>query len=651
MDVYVSPQGNDSNPGTSEQPFLTIAHAYASAAPGLRIIAMPGVYFEYASGWGLHLNANGAPCSPIVLKSQVKGAAILDGQNAPDRNLGIFLDGSDNIVDGFEIRNNPNGGISVWGDHNQILNCEIDHNGNLSSTNANGKNGVYSGPETRGNVYSANSIHDNGRPGSNLDHGLYLCGKDELVFNNVIAGNACAGIQVAGYQTVSHLRIYNNVMAWNGTDGIVLWQQLSGIDIKNNIFCNNERYGVGSFDAHGTGVALDHNLSFGNGQGDYELGGGGSDFSYLLGTTIQASPSLIDLNLGGFDAHLSAGSSAINAGVNLASVFSTDKDGSARPASGPWDIGAYRYFSSQGIILTSPADDSTVSGSAVGVSAMITGLLDIGSVQFQVDGDALGPPLLLAPYQASWDSTTVADGPHFLTAVARGLLGFQDIAAPITVMVSNQVPSALALSQTFGSISGELSGPFYVTSNAVVQPAFTSLESSGRAAYCFTVPTTGDYLVSAEVTTAGTNGNSFFIDVDAEPTDPATIWDIPSSDGTTNRVVSWRGGGTAPAAEFPKLFHLPAGAHQLIVRGRSAGCALGNITIELAPTVSLALSGGFLEISWPSALSGYFVETKPLLDLTSSWSAVTNVPALIGNRYQLIEPIKLGARIYRLHRR
>src|SRR5437762_9663948 len=143
-ELYVSTQGSDSNSGTSAQPFRTITRAYSLASAGTTIIVMPGVYTDHTSGWGLRLGASGSASSPIVLRSQVRGGAIIDGQNASDRNEGIYIDGSYNIVDGFEIRGGPNGGISIWGNSNQILNNEIHHNGNPASTSTNGKDGVYS---------------------------------------------------------------------------------------------------------------------------------------------------------------------------------------------------------------------------------------------------------------------------------------------------------------------------------------------------------------------------------------------------------------------------------------------------------------------------------------------------------------------------
>jgi len=91
---------------------------------------------------------------------------------------------------------------------------------------------------------------------------------------------------------------------------------------------------------------------------------------------------------------------------------------------------------------------------------------------------------------------------------------------------------------------------------------------AGRAAYTFTISTTGDYLVSAPVNAPDESANSFFVNIDAEPTDPEMTWDIPLTSGLTERTVSWRGNGTFDNAQFtPKVFNLSAGTHTLIVRG------------------------------------------------------------------------------------
>ena len=384
-DYYVSTQGNDSSPGTSAQPFRTITRAYNQAVPGSTIIVLPGVYTDYTSNWGLRLSRSGTASSPITLKSQVRGGAVIDGQNAGDRNVGIYVDGSHNIIDGFEIRGGPHGGITIWGNFNQILNNDIHHNGNPDSTSTLGQDGVYSSENTQNTTYMGNYIHDNGRTGSNLDHALYLCGDNETIVNNVLIRNAAYGLHIAGYATVSNMRVYNNVMAHNGKSGIILWMPVSGVDIKNNILYQNGKFGIDSYDAHGGGVVIDRNLVFGNGLGDYGFARDGSDFTYTIGATISIAPNFVNSTSAGFDAHLSAGSPGISAAMNLSSTFNTDLDGAAREASGAWDLGAYKYGNTG-----TPLSTSTVSVTASDPTAVI-GTSDTGTFTFTRTGNTSAP--------------------------------------------------------------------------------------------------------------------------------------------------------------------------------------------------------------------------------------------------------------------
>ena len=60
----------------------------------------------------------------------------------------------------------------------------------------------------------------------------------------------------------------------------------------------------------------------------------------------------------------------------------------------------------------------------------------LASVQFSVDGVALGAPVTAAPYQVSWDTRLVADGPHTITAEGRDLSN-NLATASVTVTVRN----------------------------------------------------------------------------------------------------------------------------------------------------------------------------------------------------------------------
>jgi hypothetical protein len=445
--LYVSTQGSDSYPGTSAQPFRTITHAYGLAGPGTTILVAPGTYTDYSSGWGIHLGASGTASSPIVLRSQTPGAAVIDGLNASDRNEGLFIDGSYNIVDGFEIKNGPSGGISMWGNNNQILNCIIHNNGNPVTSSTQGQDGVYEAENCSGNIYAGNYDHHNGRTGNRLDHGFYLCGKNQLVINNVVVANGGSGIQVAGYTTVSNLKIYNNVLAYNGTQGIILWQTLSGVDIKNNILYANTTFGINTSDAHGSGVNIDHNLFYANPSGAFNMANNGSDVSYTMGSAINSDPGLVNETLGSFDAHINAGSPSIQSGLNLSSTFTTDMAGATRPSSGAWDLGAYKYNSSSAssgtadttaplAYLSAPANGATVSGT-VTVTCNASDNVGVSSVQFQCDGSNMGSALTTAPYSVALNTANLANGSHSLTAIARDAAGNQKTTAAVTVNVAN----------------------------------------------------------------------------------------------------------------------------------------------------------------------------------------------------------------------
>ena len=91
------------------------------------------------------------------------------------------------------------------------------------------------------------------------------------------------------------------------------------------------------------------------------------------------------------------------------------------------------------VSLTAPASGATVSGS-VTVSANASDNVGVVGVQFLLDGNALGTEDTTSPYSISWDSTTVANGSHTLSARARDAAGNTGTAANRTVTVSNSAP-------------------------------------------------------------------------------------------------------------------------------------------------------------------------------------------------------------------
>jgi hypothetical protein len=91
------------------------------------------------------------------------------------------------------------------------------------------------------------------------------------------------------------------------------------------------------------------------------------------------------------------------------------------------------------ITMTAPAAGSTVSG-IVALSASASAPAGVAGVQFKLDGANLGAEVTAAPYQVSWNTTTVADGAHVLAAVMRDTTGQTSTSANVNVTVANTTP-------------------------------------------------------------------------------------------------------------------------------------------------------------------------------------------------------------------
>ena len=89
------------------------------------------------------------------------------------------------------------------------------------------------------------------------------------------------------------------------------------------------------------------------------------------------------------------------------------------------------------VSLTVPGNSTTSSGPAVTVSANASDNIGVVGVQFLLDGVNLGSEDATAPYSISWNTTTVANGAHTLTARARDAAGNQAVSTAVTVTVSN----------------------------------------------------------------------------------------------------------------------------------------------------------------------------------------------------------------------
>lgn len=72
------------------------------------------------------------------------------------------------------------------------------------------------------------------------------------------------------------------------------------------------------------------------------------------------------------------------------------------------------------------------------------------------------------------------------------------------------------------------------------------------------------------------------------------------------------------------------------------------IELSATPTLSASHSGGNIVLSWPVSNFGFAVQSRPSLSIGSSWTTLTNAPALVGTNWQVSLPTTNTARFYQL---
>jgi hypothetical protein len=88
------------------------------------------------------------------------------------------------------------------------------------------------------------------------------------------------------------------------------------------------------------------------------------------------------------------------------------------------------------VSITAPATGATVSGT-VTLSATANSSSGVAGVQFKLDGANLGAEVTAAPYQLSWNTNSVANGSHTLSAVLRSTTGATAPSTGVAVTVNN----------------------------------------------------------------------------------------------------------------------------------------------------------------------------------------------------------------------
>jgi len=214
----------------------------------------------------------------------------------------------------------------------------------------------------------------------------------------------------------------------------------------------------------------------------------GSGSSVSGTTTVSASVSIIGLltvqsvqfqldgnNLGGADTSspysISWNTTGASNGSHTLSAVATATLGlqfSSNPITVTVNNGPPPDTTPPSVSISSPGAGQTVSGT-VTVSANASDNVGVTSVQFRLDGANLGAEDTAAPYAVSWNTTTVANGSHSLTATARDAAGNWSAwaySSPITTSTYDDVNYAESSAWTRYSLNGTFGGTYIASKSA-----------------------------------------------------------------------------------------------------------------------------------------------------------------------------------------
>lgn len=402
---YVAPNGNNSNPGSSTQPWATLQFAVDAISPGDVIIVRAGTYA------GCRISKAGTANALKTLKADAGARPLLNTLSTANRHQSIIeienFDGDAGywIIDGFEITNAPRHGVDIRGaSYVTVQNCFAHHNGTNgrgdgiflgfgphptlqnNECSYNTEHGIYHSNSAdyltvRGNRlhHNANSglhingdlsqggdgmisfaliekniVHENGAGGGsgiNCD-GLF----DSVIRNNLLYGNRASGISLYAIDAAagsSRNQVLHNtiIQAANArycvnipaSDGVA---NPTGNIVKNNILYHPDTRGsLTTYSTTASGFQSDYNIVVNR----FTANDGNTLLTLAqwqaLGHDTHSqivAPSALFVDQAANNYHLKSGAPAINAGTTVSGV-SEDLDGLARPQGSAPDIGCYEF--------------------------------------------------------------------------------------------------------------------------------------------------------------------------------------------------------------------------------------------------------------------------------------------------------------------
>ncbi|MBL7163433.1 MAG: right-handed parallel beta-helix repeat-containing protein [Anaerolineales bacterium] len=250
--LYVSFEGDDSNPGTETAPLGTLAYAICNLVPGQTLNIAPGVYQE-----SIIMGAFGNSSAPIVIRANPgeDSRPVLEGEST--RTIGIALVESTNIiVEGLEFSNYLDEGLLILEGSDFIIrdnkftangraSVDPDHDEEGFGVNVLGAKDVL----IEGNEAADNGPNQERWENFALGTGINTYGNSNVIIrDNYIHGTTGGGILVEDSDNVlvENNRIEDNQLDANGDywDGGIWVDGGRDITLRGNQITNNNGPGI-----------------------------------------------------------------------------------------------------------------------------------------------------------------------------------------------------------------------------------------------------------------------------------------------------------------------------------------------------------------------------------------------------------------------
>ncbi len=370
------PSSSDSlNNGSESKPWKTITYALGRISGGDKVLVKNGTYNED----GLYIyGPSGSPGKETTIAAYPGHSPVFRGLGNTGR---IAVDGVSYLtIDGFDISNlNQCIQIRNGSHHITVRNCNVHDCGNELIRVLGNSHDL---------LFENNIVHDGGSLGGSNGEGFYIgsAGTVDNSYNVTIRGNTIYNTESEGVElkpgTHDCIVEGNNVSVSNTGD-----VRASGIEVDyvrnydsnpNHIIRNNIVHDSGSNSygiRAGTGCTVYNNVVYNisgykyaivvdNDSGDsysrkiynntldvnstraISLLAGAADIRNNIGPSSpgnMVTSNAYYVNAANRDYRLVAGSPPVDAGADLSSVVSVDKDGTARPMGSAFDMGAYEY--------------------------------------------------------------------------------------------------------------------------------------------------------------------------------------------------------------------------------------------------------------------------------------------------------------------